>query len=438
MRIPLFDFSHSLLPLFSLVKNGSEQASSNGNGMATVQNEIISSGGMHSLLTLFKSCTVAGNKEDMRLKKVAAMTVTCLVPSCKDGMDYDGATKMKLDFELKLLECFRFLIVELNDKEARKCSAVALSHRWLNVMHSNLINHTHDSTNARISGNVICDINSPINNKMTTKPSGRFYYCSYLNDGGEHSFLVSGGRGRRQEKRRQILETQQVTEQAVALVVALADSSEVDERIALVMETMCDAEQLWPILVREGIIKVLVRWLSSSKKDVASNALKRLILPHPDASNALERLTLPHHDPYMAGWMHSQILSEGAIPAIVELSSSAQRNVRLAISEILCSLTVAPHTREAVVKAGGPSSLVELLKHAMQDILSDEWDVDVALSAGSANAMQDILNDAWDADVAFAAGSALLRLITGLPTQPSDWVHRGTNASDDEPNNFIW
>ena len=64
----------------------------------------------------------------------------------------------------------------------------------------------------------------------------------------------------------------------------------------------------------------------------------------------------------MAGWIHSQVVNEGAIMEIVKLlNESVGHDVRVAVSQMLSALCIAPHTRAAVVEARCVSYLVALL-----------------------------------------------------------------------------
>eukprot|EP00957_Ditylum_brightwellii_P149678 11398418-Ditylum_brightwellii.AAC.1 len=159
---------------------------------------------------------------------------------------------------------------------------------------------------------------------------------------------------------------------------------------AVTVESMCAVECARPVAVREGLLKVLVRWLSSGNVE--------LVRP---AANALRDLTSPQ-DEYMAGWIHSQIVNEDALPAIIELSASTQSDVRLAVAQILSSLSVAPHTRAAIVEAKGLSYLVQLL-------------VDTNLVDSEASHCE------WDEPLALAAGNALLQLAAGAMAHASGW-----------------
>jgi hypothetical protein len=89
----------------------------------------------------------------------------------------------------------------------------------------------------------------------------------------------------------------------------------------------------------------------------------------------------------MAGWIHSQVVNEGAIREIVKLlNESVGHDVRIAVAQMLSALCVAPHTRAAVVEANCVSYLVALLyEHSSPD----------------------------SEDMVFCAGSALLQLAAG-------------------------
>ena len=145
---------------------------------------------------------------------------------------------------------------------------------------------------------------------------------------------------------------------------------ELQHNVALSVATMCAVESARPVAVREGVLKVLVRWLSSGDVD--------LVLP---AANALRDLTSPD-DEYMAGWIHSQIVNEGALPAIVKLSAADLGDIRLAAAQILSGLSVAPHTRAAIVEAKGLNYLVQLLVNSSE--ADAKWDEPLALAAGNA------------------------------------------------------
>ena len=325
---------------------------------------------MHSLLTLFRSCCGNNNNYDLELQKVAALAVSFLIPSYYgESCDIDAvsncSSEIKMDYELRLLECLKFLIVDIKDTDAetRKCAAVALTHRWINVIEPYL------------------------------------HHAASINDGNSDTW---SGRNFGKKNYRQLLQIHQVTRQAVALLLALADM-EVFDCIPL-MDFMCTIEPIQLILAQDGVIEILVRWIRSKTDEFVSSA-----------SNALKELT-SSGNLYMAGWIHSQLIYEGAIPALIEITPLFQREVRLSAAEILSNLTVAPLARDAIVKAGGPAFLVHLLTSEIQHIP----------------------NDSWDETVAVAAGTALLRLITVLPTQLSNAViDQSADTRNDESRHLI-
>ena len=202
--------------------------------------------------------------------------------------------------------------------------------------------------------------------------------------------------------RKESLEVQELLEMTVSLIVSMAKlsdaegssqpASELNLRYTLV-EQMCAVDVARPIAVREGLLKVLVDWMKSRDRDKVR-----------PAATALRDLTSTH-DKYMAGWIHSQIVNEGSLGEMVELSvsQSVGHDVRLAVAQILSSLCVAPHTRAAVVEAQCINYLIPLLyDHA----------------------------DPSSQEVAFAAGSALLQLAAGAMTRAS--VYRSDNADLNE------
>ena len=123
-----------------------------------------------------------------------------------------------------------------------------------------------------------------------------------------------------------------------------------------------------PIAVREGILKLLVAWIKSNDRDQICCA-----------ATSIRHLTSTR-DKYMAGWIHSQIVNEGALAQIALLSGFPRHEVRLAVAEILSNLCIAPHTRAAVVKANCINYLVPLLLFGHSEPLSQQ----IALAAGSA------------------------------------------------------
>lgn len=114
------------------------------------------------------------------------------------------------------------------------------------------------------------------------------------------------------------------------------------------------------------------------------------------AATALRDLTSTL-DKYMAGWIHSQIVNEGALSEIVELSvsQSVGHDVRLAVAQILSTLWVAPHTRAVVVEAQCINYLIPSL---------------------------------WDHSDPSSAGNALLQLTAGAMTHSG--MYKSVNMND--------
>ena len=98
------------------------------------------------------------------------------------------------------------------------------------------------------------------------------------------------------------------------------------------------------------------------------------------AVKSLRNLTLLQ-DEYMAGWIHSQIVNENALPEIVSLGMSGPAENRLAIAQILSSWSVVPHTRVAIVDANGLSYLVSILLESVAEDSGDDSLVFESLSA---------------------------------------------------------
>jgi len=397
----------------------------------TLRDEIKSSGGMHSLLTLFKT---SGKNTDLKL--VTALAVAYLLPSFTDPIGLSASVG------LKVTECLRYLIKsrikengDICRQEIRETAALALTHLWINALQPKFTTMTDAANN---TNNTTTTTNHTTINKTYKHRQSSVTFSNYSSCGISH-----GNRGRRLEQRQDMQEIQELLETTVSLIVTIAESeiedgnahctnsnnnngqnNNLDRRgsndgklkadttttttttttdgscqesdqglvynAAVTVESMCAVECARPVAVREGLLKVLVRWLSSGNVE--------LVRP---AANALRDLTSPQ-DEYMAGWIHSQIVNEDALPAIIELSASTQSDVRLAVAQILSSLSVAPHTRAAIVEAKGLSYLVQLL-------------VDTNLVDSEASHCE------WDEPLALAAGNALLQLAAGAMAHASGW-----------------
>jgi hypothetical protein len=180
-----------------------------------------------------------------------------------------------------------------------------------------------------------------------------------------------------------VLELQELLELTVALIIEMAKTADLaDNVIRTLVPPICSIDLARPIAVREGVLKVLVSWMKSQ-------SLEKIRC----AATSINELTSTG-DRYIAGWIHSQIVNEGALVEIVNISifPSAGHVFRLAVAETLCRLCEAPHTRAAVVEAQCISCLICLLSE---------------------------FEDPESQKVAFAAGSALLQLVVGAMSRAS-------------------
>ena len=351
-----------------------------------LRNEIRSSGGMHSLLTLFR--TKGTTRES---KVVAALAVAYLLPSIVESTQLSSPS-----VGLKIVECLRCLFSsksvcpkgeEISQSDMFNASALGLTTFWINSLFPML---QKDTTK---SGGIAA---TPLQRKgLQYRSRGR-------------QLQIGSGGGTFDQKQ---LEVQELLEMTVSLIVNMAKlddqeivgtsstqgqhtNSIINLRYTLV-EQMCAVDVARPIAVREGLLKVLVGWMKSKDREKVR-----------PAATALRDLTSTQ-DKYMAGWIHSQIVSEGALREIVELavSESVGHDVRLGVSQILSSLCVAPHTRAAVVEAQCINYLIPLLYDH---------------------------SDPSSQQVAFAAGSALLQLAAGALTRASVYSEGFLNNVDNE------
>ena len=351
-----------------------------------LRNEIRSSGGMHSLLTLFRT---KGTTRELQV--VAALAVAYLLPSIVESTQLSSPS-----VGLKIVECLRFLFSsksvspkgeEISRSDMFNSSALGLTTFWINALFPML---------QKDSNKPGCIAATPLQKKG-----------SQYRSRGRQLQIGSGG-GTFDQKQ---LEVQELLEMTVSLIVNMAKVNDqeivgtsstqgqhtdsiINLRYTLV-EQMCAVDVARPIAVREGLLKVLVGWMKSKDKEKVR-----------PAATALRDLTSTQ-DKYMAGWIHSQIVSEGALREIVELavSESVGHDVRLGVSQILSSLCVAPHTRAAVVEAQCINYLIPLLYDH---------------------------SDPSSQQVAFAAGSALLQLAAGALTRASVYSEGYLNNVDNE------
>jgi len=320
-------------------------------GTRSLRDEIRSSGGMHSLITVFRS---KGASYELRV--VSALAVAYVLPS------FVESSSVHPSVGLKIMECLRFLstsrVVSPNGRrisreEMYKAAAMGVTTFWINEL-TPMLNAAKGENAAERS-----DLFA-----RTSKKGKR--------------------RGRTGGQRHQTLELQELLEMTVSLIVQIEKLGETDSLIRNNEAAKADSLFLWrytnveqvcavdvarPIAVREGLLPILVGWIRSKDREKVRPAV-----------SALRYLT-SIKDKYMAGWIHSQMVNEGALAEVVKLADDyyVGQDVRLAVAQILASLCVAPHTRAAVVEAKCINYLIGFLYDH-----SDKASLDVALFAGSA------------------------------------------------------
>jgi SPRY domain len=319
-------------------------------GGISLRDEIRSAGGMHSLLQVFRA---KGTSYELRV--VAGMAVAYVLPSFAETSPSVG---------LKIMECLRFLStsrsvspngVKISHQMMFKASAMGVTAFWMNVLEPMLNPGVDD-------GGVNPD-----------RPDLQLVSNSST------SLVVAGGIF---DQRHQTLELQELLEMTVSLIVHIekqsgssVNGSDPQSSAAISMwrytniEQVCTVDVARPIAVREGLLPILVEWIKSKDKEKIRPAV-----------SALRYLT-SIKDKYMAGWIHSQMVNEGALSAVVKLADdyNAGHDVRLAVAQILATLCVAPHTRAAVVEANCMFYLIGFLYDH-----SDKASEEVALFAGRA------------------------------------------------------
>jgi len=323
-------------------------------GARTLRDDIRSSGGMHSLITVFRS---KGASYELRV--VAALAVAYVLPS------FVESSSVHPSVGLKIMECLRFLSTarlvspngrRISREEMYRASAAGVTTFWMNELTPML--------------NV--GAGTPLNGS-TVERSDLF---GRTNKKGRQ-------RGRTGGQRHQTLELQELLEMTVTLIVQIErlgetealkknTSAEIDSLFLwryTNVEQVCAVDVARPIAVREGLLPILVGWIKSGDREKVRPAV-----------SALRYLT-SIKDKYMAGWIHSQMVNEGALVEVVKLADDyyVGQDVRLAVAQILASLCVAPHTRAAVVEANCINYLIGFLYDH-----SDKASQDVALFAGSA------------------------------------------------------
>ena len=324
-----------------------------------LSNEIRSSGGMHSFLTMFRT---RGTTRELQV--VACMAIAYTLPS------FVASSQTTPSLGIKILECLRFLVtsnpvspngVVISKEDMCHAASVGVSVLWINA------------------------IQPLITMEKVKKESKKARPALKQSQSLRFGRIRSRGGGGVFDQSHESMEIQELTESAVTLIAHLAKLTQTKQlRIEIgynIVEQVCEVDEARPIAVREGLLAIIVEWIRSgdiNKIRPAASALRYLI--------SIE-------DKYMAGWIHSQVVNEGAIREIVKLlNESVGHYVRVAVAQMLSALCVAPHTRAAVVDANCVSYLVALLyEHTSPD--SEE--------------------------MVFCAGSALLQLAAGAMMRAS-------------------
>lgn len=297
-----------------------------------LRNEILSSGGLHSILTLFRS-----RSSLFELKVVVALAVAYILPS----FVMSSASLLKPGLGLKIVECLRFLSQardvsprgeRITKQESYEAAAIGLVTFWVNQLEPMLKSQGVGLQTAGISDTV--GRRPALGHRRARSMPGHVF-----------------------DQRKEAIGMQELLEMTVSLIIEFASQNISDTREAevdpvLLVEQICAVEVARPIAVREGVLKILVGWIERG----------RAVRYRLAAATSLRFLT-SIQDKYMAGWIHSQMVNEGALPAIVRLTrdESLGPQVRLDVAQILSSLCVAPHTRAAVVESGCIHFLVDIL-----------------------------------------------------------------------------
>lgn len=307
--------------------------------------DIITSGGITSLLTLYKQ-----SSDSKELMMVSALTLVYLLPSL-----LDSDVQPSVYVIMGVIECLEFLIevsrsntdIDISPSEIRTASAFAMTNLWFNVLV------------AKVKFGPNWSRKDPFASSGTRRmfPRRRSSLSSEAGDDVDYSFLIDAFTS---------LSILAAESESSRLDAGLTNDMNVYYEFVLIVGSICTVEVARPLAMKEGVLKLLLRWLKSGNIE----------LERP-AANALRDLTLTR-DQYTSGWVHCELLNENALPDIVQRLESGDSEVRLAMAEIISSLTFAPHTRAGIVEAHGVKYLVQLLGSVG---IQDE---SLALSAGNA------------------------------------------------------
>jgi hypothetical protein len=293
-----------------------------------LRDEIRSSGGMHSFLTLYRTRGMT-----RELLVVASMAVAYTLPS------FVISSQTSPSIGLKIMDCLRFLVIAnpvspngvvISTDHMCQAASTGVNVLWVNAIQP------------LIAMEKTKKVSSNTRPALSPSQSMRF------------ERLKSRAGGALFDQGQESIEIQELTESAVTLIAHLVKLSQTNQvRIDVgynIVEQVCEIDEARPIAVQEGLLAIFVDWIRSgdiNKIRPAASALRYLI---------------SIRDKYMAGWIHSQVVNEGAVKEIVKLlNESVGHDIRVAVAQMLSSLCIAPHTRAAVIDANCVSYLVALL-----------------------------------------------------------------------------
>ena len=326
-----------------------------------LRDEIRSSGGLHSLLTLFRVPDTS-----YELRAITALAVAYLVPAL-----VESSSETPPSVGLRVVECLKYLSTVsplsyrgelLSEDEMKNASTLALASLWVNHLES------------LISSNQIVVPEQSVTIQRGVPPQKE--------------------RNRGGDQRREMVTIGELVDETVSLIMFFAklEAKAMKEnqdysftRIYTLVEHVCAIEVAQPIAVREGVLQALICWIQSHDRDRTRSACSALR----DITSVVDK--------YMAGWIHSEMVNQGAVQCLAHLTQdfSLTREVRLSIAQILSSLCAAPHTRAAVVETNCINFLIGILYEH---------------------------NDPSSAEVAIYAGRAILQLAAGAISRASAFV----------------
>lgn len=295
-------------------------------GSAQEQQQILQSGGLSSLLTLFQS-----SAESPVLMTVSAMNVVYLIPSYTEPVG-------SIDI-VAVVDCLHYLIessgidagtdFDITPAEVLHASVNAMTFVWMNYIEPKIC-----SSETSLDGGAL---DRSCFDMQQSLPKRRSYgvedddvdYCRLLN-----SFT------------------------SLAVISASLDYNDivglrkgVPHDFASILQCICAFKACRGLAMKEGVMNILFKWMRS--KDMNLELI---------AANALRDLTVLESSSYTAGWVHAELLHDkNAIADIIEGLSSPNLEVRRCMAEIVSCLIGVPHTRAAIIDAQGIKHLSQVL-----------------------------------------------------------------------------